>query len=181
VSLDELYRDVILDHYSHPRNRGVVRPADAMREGANPLCGDEIRVSLRVCDGVVEDVRFEGKGCSISQASASMMTEQIKGKPVAEANRLIAAFKALMHTPPGTEPAAADELGDLVALSGVGKFPVRVKCATLSWITLEMALDELGCGPQSASPRGTAPQGRDLTAGGRDATGDGGSHVHRIR
>ncbi|HLW46739.1 MAG TPA: SUF system NifU family Fe-S cluster assembly protein [bacterium] len=144
MSLDELYRDVILDHYSHPRNRGVAHPADATREGANPLCGDEIRVSLRVRDGIVEDVRFEGKGCSISQASASMMTEQIKGKPVAEANRLIAAFKGMMHTPPGTEP--MDDLGDLVALSGVRKFPVRVKCATLSWITLEMALDELGYG-----------------------------------
>ena len=173
MSLDELYRDVILDHYSHPRNRGVARPADATREGANPLCGDEIRVSLRVRDGVVEDVRFEGKGCAISQASASMMTEQIKGKPVAEANRLIAVFKAMMHTTSGTDPAAADELGDLVALSGVRKFPVRVKCATLSWITLEMALDELGCGPQTSSPRGTA--------GGKDATGDGGSDVHRIR
>ena len=145
MSLDELYRDVILDHYSHPRNRGVAQPADAVREGANPLCGDEIRVSLRVRDGIVDDVRFEGKGCSISQASASMMTEQIKGKPVAEANRLIAAFKAMMHTPTGAEP-AADDLGDLVALSGVRKFPVRVKCATLSWITLELALEELAAG-----------------------------------
>jgi nitrogen fixation protein NifU and related proteins len=190
VSLDELYRDVILDHYSRPRNRGVAHPADATREGANPLCGDEIRVSLRVRDGIVEDVRFEGKGCSISQASASMMTEQIKGKPVAEANRLIAAFKAMMHTLPGSDPAAADELGDLVALSGVRKFPVRVKCATLSWITLEMALEELGLsksaegpagGSRSATAHGTAPQTRDLTAGGEDATGDGGSHVHRIR
>lgn len=165
MSLDELYRDVILDHYSHPRNRGVAHPADATREGANPLCGDEIRVSVRVRDGVIEDVRFEGKGCSISQASASMMTEQIKGKSVAEANRLIAAFKAMMHTPAGTDP-AADELGDLVALSGVRKFPVRVKCATLSWITLEMALDELGLG----------------AGGGRHAAGDGGGpHVDRIR
>lgn len=149
MSLDELYRDVILDHYSHPRNRGVAHPADATREGANPLCGDEIRVSLRVRNGVVEDVRFEAKGCSISQASASMMTEQIKGKPVAEANHLIAAFKAMMHTPPGTEPGAADELGDLIALSGVRKFPVRVKCATLGWITLEMALEELGLSKQA--------------------------------
>jgi nitrogen fixation NifU-like protein len=164
VSLDELYRDVILDHYSHPRNRGAADPADATREGANPLCGDEIRISLRVRDGIVEDVRFDGKGCSISQASASMMTEQIKGKPVAEANRLIAAFKAMMHTPAGGEP-AADDLGDLVALAGVRKFPVRVKCATLSWITLEMALDELGYGP--AAPSGDAHEG--------------GAHVDRIR
>jgi nitrogen fixation protein NifU and related proteins len=116
-------------------------------------------------------VRFEGKGCSISQASASMMTEQIKGKPVADANRLIALFKGMMHTPPGTE-VAADELGDLVALSGVRKFPVRVKCATLSWITLEMALDELGYGPPAGG----------LAAESRDTTSDGGApHVDRIR
>lgn len=145
MSLDELYRDVILDHYSHPRNRGTAAPADTTREGTNPMCGDEIRVSLRVRDGIVEDVRFDGKGCAISQASASMMTEQIKGKPVAEANRLIAAFKAMMHTPADAD-VASDDLGDLVALSGVRKFPVRVKCATLSWITLEMALEELGQG-----------------------------------
>ncbi|HET7264953.1 MAG TPA: SUF system NifU family Fe-S cluster assembly protein [bacterium] len=156
MSLDELYRDVILDHYSHPRNRGVADPADAKREGANPLCGDEITVSLRVRDGVIEDVRFEGKGCSISQASASMMTEQLKGKPVAEANRLIAAFKAMMHIPSGAEP-EVDEMGDLVALAGVRKFPVRVKCATLSWITLEMALQELGY----PGPAATAEAGRD--------------------
>ncbi|HEV2358908.1 MAG TPA: SUF system NifU family Fe-S cluster assembly protein [bacterium] len=143
MSLDDLYRDVILDHFSHPRNRGEVRPADVTREGANPLCGDEIRVSLRVRDGVVEDVKFDGKGCSISQASASMMTECIKGKPVAEANRLITEFKGMMHVSAGTESPAGDDLGDLAALSGVRKFPVRVKCATLSWITLEMALAEL--------------------------------------
>lgn len=162
MSLDELYRDVILDHYSHPRNRGVAEPADATREGANPMCGDEIRVSVRVRDGVIEDVRFDGKGCAISQASASMMTEQLKGKPVAEANRLIAEFKAMMHTPAGAEP--SDELGDLVALSGVRKFPVRVKCATLSWITLEMALEELGHGVAPATRGGTAPATRGGTA-----------------
>jgi nitrogen fixation NifU-like protein len=139
VSLDDLYREVILDHYSHPRNRGAVDPADVTREGANPLCGDEIRVSLRVRDGIVEDVRFDGKGCSISQASASMMTELVKGKAVEEAERMIAVFKAMMH---GEVPADAS-LGDLEALQGVRKFPVRVKCATLSWITLEMALADL--------------------------------------
>ncbi len=147
MSLDDLYREVILDHYSHPRNRGVTDPADVIREGANPLCGDEIRVSLRVLDGIVEDIRFEGKGCSISQASASMMTEQVKGKRVEEAERLIAALKAMMHGQAGGPPegaaSPADDLGDLEALQGVRKFPVRVKCATLSWVTLEMALDEL--------------------------------------
>ena len=139
MSLDDLYRETILDHYSHPRNRGVVEPADVSRDGANPLCGDEVRVTLRTRDGIVEDVRFEGKGCSISQASASMMTEQVKGRPVADAARLIAAFKAMMHD--GAVP--TDGLGDLEALQGVRKFPVRVKCATLSWITLELALEEL--------------------------------------
>ncbi len=139
MSLDELYREVILDHYSHPRNRGVADPADVIREGANPLCGDELRVSLRVRDGIVEEIRSEGKGCSISQASASMMTELVKGKRVDEAARLIAAFKAMMH---GEAP-PEDVLGDLEALQGVRKFPVRVKCATLSWVTLEMALEEL--------------------------------------
>ena len=145
MSLDDLYREVILDHYSHPRNKGVVDPADAVRDGANPLCGDEIRVSLRVRDGIVEDIRFEGKGCSISQASASMMTEQVKGQSVEQAGRAIAAFKAMMHGGPAGDRGPGDqvELGDLEALAGVRKFPVRVKCATLSWITLEMALADL--------------------------------------
>jgi len=139
VSLDDLYREVILDHYSHPRNKGSLNPADVVREGANPLCGDEIRLSLVVRDGIVRDARFDGKGCSISQASASMMTDRIKGQPIAEAQRLIAAFKAMMR---GEAP-APDDLGDLEALQGVRKFPVRVKCATLGWVTLEEALNEL--------------------------------------
>lgn len=136
MSLDDLYREVILDHYSHPRNRGTVEPADVVREGANPLCGDEIRLSLRLRGDVVEDIRFEGKGCSISQASASMMTELVKGATLAHVVRLIKAFKAMMHG----EPPQEDLLGDLRALEGVRKFPVRVKCATLSWTTLEVAL-----------------------------------------
>jgi nitrogen fixation protein NifU and related proteins len=139
VSLDDLYREVILDHYSRPRNKGTLEPADVVREGANPLCGDEIRLSLVVRDGIVRDVRFDGKGCSISQASASMMTERIKGQPIAEARRLIGAFKAMMH---GEAP-QPDDLGDLEALQGVRKFPVRVKCATLGWVTLEEAFKEL--------------------------------------
>ena len=142
MSLDDLYREVILDHYRHPRNKGTLAPADVVREGANPLCGDEIRLSLVVRDGVVLDVRFEGKGCSISQASASMMTERIKGQPVAEARRRIASFKALMR---GEAP--SDDLGDLEALQGVRKFPVRVKCATLGWVTLEEALNEATTAP----------------------------------
>ena len=138
MSLDDLYRDVILEHYSHPRNRGVLEPADITSEGANPLCGDEIRISLDVRDGLVRDARFDGKGCSISQASASMMTERIKGRRVEEVGHLIAAVKAMMHgEPPGKD------LGDLEALQGVRRFPVRVKCATLGWVTLEQALADL--------------------------------------
>jgi nitrogen fixation NifU-like protein len=138
VSLDDLYREVILDHCSHPRNKGSLEAADVTREGANPLCGDEIRLWLIVRGGVVQDVRFDGKGCAISQASASMMTERVKGRPVEEAGRVIAAFKAMMR---GDQP--GDDLGDLVAFQGVRKFPVRVKCATLSWLTLEGVLGDL--------------------------------------
>ena len=139
MSLDDLYRETILDHYSHPRNRGVVEPADVSRDGANPLCGDEVELSLHITDDHIDAIAFAGRGCSISQASASMMTEQVKGRPVADAARLIGAFKAMMHG--GAVP--TDGLGDLEALRGVRKFPVRVKCATLSWITLELALEEL--------------------------------------
>ena len=138
MSLDDLYRDVILEHYSHPRNKGVLEPADITSEGANPLCGDEIRISLDVRDGLVRDARFDGKGCSISQASASMMTERIKGRRVEEVGRLIAAVRAMMRgEPPG------EGLGDLEALQGVRRFAVRVKCATLGWVTLERALADL--------------------------------------
>jgi len=139
VSLDDLYRETILDHYGHPRNKGALEPADVTREGVNPLCGDEIRVAVRVRDGIVEDVRFDGKGCSISQASASMMTEMVKGKRVEEVAGLIDAFKRMMHG--GEMP--PEGLGDLEALQGVRKFPVRVKCATLVWVTLEMALADV--------------------------------------
>ncbi len=138
MSLDDLYRDVILEHYSHPRNKGTLEPADITGEGANPLCGDEIRISLSVRDGVVRDARFDGKGCSISQASASMMTERIKGRRVEDVGRLIAAVKAMMR---GERP--GEDLGDLEALQGVRRFPVRVKCATLGWVTLEQALADL--------------------------------------
>src|SRR5207247_10695654 len=95
VSLDDLYREVILDHYSHPRNKGSLEPADATGEGANPLCGDEIRLWLIVRAGVVQDVRFDGKGCAISQASASMMTGRVQGRPVEEAGRVIAALEGV--------------------------------------------------------------------------------------
>lgn len=138
MALDDLYREVILDHYSHPRNKGTMDDPDIKVEGANPLCGDELSIFVRLVDRTISEVKFLGRGCSISQASASMMTEQISGKTLDEARRLVGRFKAMMHG----EPASEDELGDLMALQGVRKFPVRIKCATLSWVALEQGVDE---------------------------------------
>jgi nitrogen fixation NifU-like protein len=141
MGLDDLYREIILDHYAHPRNRGKLDPADISVEGANPLCGDELSLSARVEDGVIQEVRFEGRGCSISQASASMMTDEMKGKTLAEAHGLVEQFKAMMHGQDSTL-----EGTDLAALQGVRKFPVRVKCATLAWVALDQGVAEFGAG-----------------------------------
>ena len=146
MALEELYRDVILDHYRNPRNRGELDNATAHADGNNPLCGDEIHLDLLVTDGVVADVAVTGQGCSISQSSASMMTEAIKGKPVAEIEGLTAKFKAMMDidhdVDAGLDPERPGSvMGDLEALQGVRKFPVRIKCAALAWTTLEQALD----------------------------------------
>jgi nitrogen fixation NifU-like protein len=135
--LDDLYRDIILDHYRHPRNKGRLDQPDIANQGENPLCGDEIEISLKIADGRVLDVGFSGHGCSISQASASMMTEAIKGKPIAEVESLVGEFHDMMR---GEEPPDSDEIGDLEALQGVRKYPVRVKCALLSWTTLAETL-----------------------------------------
>jgi len=137
--LDDLYREVILDHYRNPRNKGTLIDATCKSEGYNPVCGDEIAVELLLDDGVIKDVAFHGRGCSISQASGSMMTDAVKGRSPEEARKLVAAFKHLM-TDPEDEP--AEDLGDLEALQGVAKFPVRVKCATLAWRVLEEGLEE---------------------------------------
>jgi nitrogen fixation NifU-like protein len=140
--LDDLYRDLILDHYRHPRNRGNLEHASAKVDGYNPLCGDEVELELLFdSEGVIEDVAFKGRGCSISQASTSMMTDLIKGHSKAEAQHFVDAFKHMM-TDPEDEPPA--ELGDLEALQGVAKFPVRVKCATLAWNVLEQGLRKDG-------------------------------------
>jgi nitrogen fixation protein NifU and related proteins len=133
--LDELYRELILDHYRHPHNKGKLEGA-AHAEGYNPLCGDEIELDVAVGDGVIEDIAFSGRGCSISQASGSMMTDAVKGQRTEDAARIAAEFRSMM-----TEDAEPDpELGDLEAFQGVAKFPVRVKCATLAWRVLEDAL-----------------------------------------
>ncbi len=140
-NLDDLYRDLILDHYRHPRNRGSLENATAKVDGYNPLCGDEIEVELLLDDDTIEDVAFKGHGCSISQASSSMMTDAVKGRSKAEAQALVAAFKRMMTDPDLELP---EELGDLEAFQGVAKFPVRVKCATLAWNVLEQGLQGNG-------------------------------------
>jgi nitrogen fixation NifU-like protein len=131
-SLDELYKEVILDHYRSPRNRGKLEPTDFDLHRDNPLCGDEIHVYAQVEDGRVTGISFEGKGCSISQASVSMMTEKIKNLSIEDAEGLANQFKSMMQ---GENPKDPDKLGDLVALQGVQKYPVRIKCALLGWNT----------------------------------------------
>ena len=140
--LEDLYREIILDHYKSPRNRGTLEPPAVRTEGHNPLCGDEIEVYLLVSDGTVTDIKIGGQGCSISQSSASMMSAAVKGKPVADVRALISRFKHMMSIEDdGAEPDTSAPLGDLEALQGVVKFPVRIKCAVLSWNTLAEALD----------------------------------------
>jgi nitrogen fixation NifU-like protein len=146
--LEDLYREIILDHYRTPRNRGELAPPAVRAEGHNPLCGDEIQVYLDVQDGVVQDIKVGGQGCSISQSSASMMTQAVKGKRLDEVRALVRRFKGMMSVDDAESAAddaavAAVKLGDLEALQGVVKFPVRIKCATLAWNTLLQALSEL--------------------------------------
>jgi nitrogen fixation NifU-like protein len=141
--LRELYQAVILDHNKKPRNFGELPDANRTARGDNPLCGDKLRLELRVEDGVVADVAFTGQGCAISTASASLMTEAVKGRPLAEVERLFDAFHQLVTGPPAREPAAAG-LGKLAVFAGVREFPIRVKCATLAWHTLRAALEQRG-------------------------------------
>jgi len=139
--LDELYRDLILDHYRHPRHKGTLDHASTKAEGFNPLCGDEIEVELELEGDRIKDIAFRGRGCSISQASGSMMTDAVVGLSKTEAIALLNAFTKLMTEP---EVPSAEDLGDLEAFQGVAKFPVRVKCATLAWRVLEEGLERNG-------------------------------------
>jgi nitrogen fixation protein NifU and related proteins len=162
--LDDLYREIILDHYRSPRNRGELESPPAHRvEGFNPLCGDEVVVSMVVEDGKLADLKIAGSGCSISQSSASLMSAAVKGKSVDEVRRLIGTFKGMMSIHEASlegdghggesngaevlagepEEVDLDKLGELAALQGVVKFPVRIKCATLSWNALSQGLDEV--------------------------------------
>ncbi len=136
--LDNLYKEIILEHYKNPRNYGILKPATISREGLNPSCGDELEIFLLVEDGRIADIKFRGEGCAISKASTSLMTVAIKGKTIGEAAKLAEQFKEMIRG-----KTVAEELGDLSVLQGVAKLPARVKCATLSWITLEQALAEL--------------------------------------
>jgi nitrogen fixation NifU-like protein len=170
--LEELYREIILDHYRSPRNRGELESPPAHRvEGFNPLCGDEVVVTMLVDDGTLAEIKIGGVGCSISQSSASLMSSAVKGKSIDEVRRLIRTFKAMMsiheatlgedvgpdgdghdgahdHEVPDSEPEPVDpaKLGELAALQGVVKFPVRIKCATLSWNALAQGLNEVEAG-----------------------------------
>jgi nitrogen fixation protein NifU and related proteins len=140
VDLKDLYREVILDHNRSPRNFGRLEPADSSAAGHNPLCGDELTIWLRMDHDKVSDLRFEGRGCAISVAAASLMTEAVRGRSRAEIARLYAAVHALLT---GRERVAGEDLGKLLALAGVAEYPARVKCASLSWHTLNAALEHV--------------------------------------
>ncbi len=135
--LDELYREVILDHFKNSSHHGEIPDAQIKVNGANPLCGDEITFYMKLNHGRIEQVRFQGKGCAISQAAASMLAAQLEHHTVAEATKVIETMKALMQ---GQDPDSSVDLGDLESLAGVRKFPVRVKCAALSWNVVEQGL-----------------------------------------
>jgi nitrogen fixation NifU-like protein len=145
--LTELYREVILDHNRHPRNFGRLDPHDAQADGHNPLCGDRLSITLRRKGDTLEDLRFEGQGCAISVASASMMSEAVKGKDRAAIDSLFQRIHALL-TDAG---ASSADLGKLAALSGVREFPARVKCASLCWHTLNAALAQPAAGPDGGA------------------------------
>lgn len=136
--LEQLYKEMILEHYKRPRNSGVLDPYTVKEEGINPSCGDELELYLSIEGDTVTDVKFTGEGCAISQASTSMMTEAIKGKTVAEVLALSGQFKAMIHG-----EGASDSLGDLKTLEGISRLHARVKCATLGWVTLEQALSNV--------------------------------------
>ena len=145
LDLRELYQEVILDHNHNPRNKGKLDDPTGVAEGYNPLCGDEVKVYLQIEDDIIKDIRFDGSGCAISTASASLMSEALIGKTVAEANQLFQQFQESV-TAESAEPIVVEdllsgELGELGVLAGVRDYPVRIKCATLPWHTMQAALN----------------------------------------
>ncbi len=147
--LEDLYREIILDHYKNPRNQGTLEtPPAVVEQGYNPLCGDEVKVYLLVEDEVVKDIKIDGQGCSISRSSASLMSNAVKGRSINDAYKAIRTFKKMMALDEDgdadgetIEPINEYTVGELIALQGVVKFPVRIKCATLPWNTLTQALE----------------------------------------
>ncbi len=156
MALEELYKEVILDHYKNPRNKRDLPGAEFTCSKNNPLCGDEITVHAHVADGALEAVAFEGSGCSISQASASMMTEAVAGKSVDEALGLAAEFRSFME---GASEPDEESFGDLIALKGVVKYPVRIKCAVLAWDVLQDALESTEGGASGSGAGATVASG----------------------
>jgi nitrogen fixation protein NifU and related proteins len=148
VALDDIYKEVILDHYKSPRNKRELAGANHVCTRNNPLCGDEITVEADVEDGTVAEVTFQGAGCSISQSSASMMTEAVTGASVQDALALASEFRGMMA---GDVEPSEDRFGDLVALKGVVKYPIRIKCAVLAWDVLQDALQSDGSATAGAS------------------------------
>jgi nitrogen fixation protein NifU and related proteins len=138
ADLDDLYQEVILDHNRRPRNFHALADASHQAEGYNPLCGDRLTLYLKIDHGVIREVAFEGSGCAISKASASLMTDAVKGRSTADARALVDRFQRMVTTPPELE---VEDLGKLSALAGVREFPVRVKCASLAWHTLKAAME----------------------------------------
>jgi len=143
MDLNELYQDIILDHFKNPRHKRALSDEEVLVDEENPTCGDHIRLTAKVKDGKIEDVAFEGKGCAISMASASMMADQLVGMSIDDARRLIRDFVAMIR---GEKDFSEEELGELAALEGVKRYPMRVKCATMSWHAAEKALEKLGNG-----------------------------------
>jgi nitrogen fixation NifU-like protein len=146
LSMDSMYQQIILDHYKHPQHRGLVDPFDAEVHHVNPTCGDGVTLRVKVADGTIADLGWAGEGCSISQASTSVMSELVVGKPVHEALQLQAKFLALMQSQGNAQltDADEDELDDAVAFEGVSKYPARVKCALLGWMAMKSAVAEAG-------------------------------------
>jgi len=147
LQFDELYRDIIVDHYRRPRNHGSLAAPTQQAEGVNHVCGDEVRMDVSIHNSVIDEIAFDGQGCAISQSSASMLTERVQGHSIGETKEVIGKFRAMMVD--GAAPDSA--LGDLVALEGVAQLPVRVKCALLAWNVLQEALQ------QAASAAGKEP------------------------
>jgi nitrogen fixation NifU-like protein len=147
ADLEELYQSIILDHNRRPQNFRTIPEASAHADGLNPMCGDQFTVWLKMNGDVVEDVSFQGSGCAISKASASLMTQAVKGKTRAEAEKLFDSFHGLV-----TGHSDGEDLGRLKAFSGVSRFPLRVKCATLAWHAMRSALDDAAKGPASSPP-----------------------------